>query len=283
MSATVIRLDAIEPRRRRVAIGKFDGMHLGHRAVVCGCDTVCTFHPHPEAVLNPDGAPPLLTDLDRRAELAGALGVEELVVLPFNDEMRALPPERFVSDILLVRVGAVGVRVGASFRFGHRARGTPAMLAAEPRLHVRVVEPVMAAGAPISSTRIRALVAAGAVAEAGELLGAPYALDGEVVAADGERLELEVAPGLATPADGRYAGWAGGLDAGPARTPVTLTIRGEAVTAQLGTSALAPAHTRRRHMRFELLERLAPSRDLRVRRTGLRTSDGADRLRGQPV
>ncbi len=259
MSATVIRLDAIEPRSRRVAIGKFDGMHLGHRAVACGCDTVCTFHPHPEAVLNPDGAPPLLTDLDRRAQLAGALGVEELVVLPFDDELRALSPERFIADVLLERLGAVGVRVGASFRFGHRARGTPAMLAAEPRLRVRVVDPVMAAGAAISSTRIRALVAAGAVAEAGELLGAPYALDCELVAAGGERLELEAAPGLATPADGDYAGWSSttGPEAGLTRTPCTLTIRGDAVSARLAYP-LPP--TRSPHVRFELLERLAPQR-----------------------
>ncbi len=275
MSATVIRLDAIEPRRRRVAIGKFDGMHLGHRAVACGCDTVCTFHPHPEAVLNPDGAPPLLTDLDRRAELAGALGVVELVVLPFDDEMRARSPESFVADILLERLGAVGVRVGASFRFGHRARGTPAMLAAEPRLRVRVVEPVMAAGAAISSTRIRALVAAGAVAEAGELLGAPYALDCELAAADGERLELEVAPGLATPADGRYAGWASVPEGGMARTPCTLLIRGDTVSAHLG-DAPSRGPGRPQFVRVELLERLAPAAVVttRARRRRLLFSEG---------
>lgn len=257
MTATVIRLDSIEPRRRRVAIGKFDGMHLGHRAVVRGCDTVCTFHPHPEAVLGPNGAPPLLTDLERRAELAGALAVEELVVLPFDDEMRARSPESFIEDILLERLDAVDVRVGESFRFGHRARGTPAMLAADPRLRVRVVAPVLAGGATISSTRIRALVAAGAVAEAGELLGAPYALHCEVAAIEGERLELVALPGLATPPDGRYAGWTSAPDLGLARTPCTLTIRGDAVRARLRGQ---PAPARPRRLYLELLERLAPLR-----------------------
>ncbi|HWT94716.1 MAG TPA: FAD synthetase family protein, partial [Solirubrobacteraceae bacterium] len=159
-----------------MAIGKFDGLHLGHREVLRGCDTVCTFDPHPLAVLRPDAAPRLLTDVARRAELAAALGVRELVVLRFDDAMRRRSPEAFVDEILVAQLGAIHVSVGENFRFGHRAQGTPELLRADGRFGVRVAAPVTVDGAAVSSTRVRAVLAAGAVAEAAMLLGAPHAL-----------------------------------------------------------------------------------------------------------
>lgn len=205
MSATIVRLDAVHHRRRRVAVGNFDGLHLGHRAVVSGCDAVCTFDPHPSTVLAPGSAPPLLTSLRRRAELLGAIGVDELVVLPFDEAMRARSPQAFIDEILLDSLGATHVRVGADFRFGHRAAGRPADLVSDGRLRCRVIEPVLANGAAISSTRIRALVAAGAVAEAAELLGVPHAVwcHRGPVSVHGSQL---VAPAdLALPPSGAYA------------------------------------------------------------------------------
>jgi riboflavin kinase/FMN adenylyltransferase len=201
----VVPLADARARPRRVAIGKFDGLHLGHRAVVSGADTVCTFDPHPAAVLNPDGAPPLLTDLERRAQLVGALGVEELVVLPFDDAMRSLSPEDFVEQVLLGRLGATHVHVGAGFRFGHRAAGSAATLAADPRLECRIVEAVTAGGAAVSSTRVRALVGAGAVADAAVLLGAPHGLRCTVKRSEAGWLTLAPPAGLALPPAGVYS------------------------------------------------------------------------------
>src|SRR4051794_28708080 len=207
-AAAIVSLDEVTARPRRVAVGKFDGLHLGHRAVIAGCDTVCTFDPHPLAVLDPRGAPPLLTDLERRAQLAGALGVEELVVLPFAEELRSLSPDEFVSDILLGRLGATQVNVGEGFRYGYRALGTAATLAADRRLSCRVVERIAKGGATVSSTRVRALVGAGAMAEAIELLGAPHALRCTSVyteAAAAGLLTLSPPPGLAVPPSASYA------------------------------------------------------------------------------
>src|SRR3954469_20134811 len=201
-AGAIVSPDAGTARPRRVAVGKFDGLHLGHRAVVAGCDTVCTFDPHPLAVLDPHGAPPLLTDLERRAQLAGAVGVEEVVVLSFDAELRTLSPHEFVEEILLERLGATHVHVGENFRYGHRALGTASSLAAEAGLRCRVIERVNAGGATVSSTRVRALVAAGAMSEARGLLGAPHALRCTPVhreAGAAGLLTLSPPPGLAVP------------------------------------------------------------------------------------
>ncbi len=204
MSATIVRLDAVRPRRRRVAVGKFDGLHLGHRVVISSCDAVCTFDPHPSAELAPGSPPPLLTSLRRRAELLGAIGIDELVVLPFDEAMRARSPQAFIEEVLLDRLGATHVRVGTDFRFGHRAAGGPADLLADDRLRCQVIEPIRAHGAMVSSTRIRALVAAGAVAEAAELLGAPHAIWCRCGPTTRRETELLPPEGLALPPNGTY-------------------------------------------------------------------------------
>jgi riboflavin kinase / FMN adenylyltransferase len=170
-----------EPRPRRVAVGEFDGVHLGHRAVIAGNDTVLTFEPHPMAVIRPEAAPKLLTSLDVKAELVGSLGVRELVVIPFDGAFAAQSPRAFIDDVLIGRLQAEHVSVGENFRFGHRAEGDPAMLAAEPRFGTRVVPMVEVDGEIVSSSHIRALVLAGDVSHARRFLGAPFAVRGEVV------------------------------------------------------------------------------------------------------
>ena len=89
-------LDDAEPRPRRVAVGEFDGVHLGHRQVISGSDTVLTFEPHPLRVVRPEAAPRLLTSFDVKAELIAALGVEELVVIPFDQRFAAQSPAEFI-------------------------------------------------------------------------------------------------------------------------------------------------------------------------------------------
>src|ERR687894_672433 len=119
----VTPLPEAEPRARRVAVGTFDGVHRGHREVIAGADTVLTFDPHPASVVRPDAAPKLLTPLDRKAELIAGLGVEEMVVIPFDREFASRSAQDFVDEIVVRTLDATHVSVGENFRFGHRAQG----------------------------------------------------------------------------------------------------------------------------------------------------------------
>jgi riboflavin kinase/FMN adenylyltransferase len=205
-------LPDVEPRPRRVAIGTFDGVHLGHREVIAGADTVVTFDPHPQAVVAPGTQPKLLTTLDRKAELVASLGVEELVVIPFDGAFAERTAQDFVDHVLVERVAATHVSVGENFRFGHKAQGDAAMLAADERFETRTVALLEVDGEVVSSSHIRGLVAGGAVHYADELLGAPFAVDGEVQHGDkrGRTLgyptaNLVPAPGFVVPGHGVYA------------------------------------------------------------------------------
>jgi riboflavin kinase/FMN adenylyltransferase len=177
-------LSEVRERPRRVAVGEFDGVHLGHREVIRGSDTVLTFEPHPLRVVRPEAAPRLLTSLEAKAELIAGLGVEELVVIPFDDGFAHQSPEEFVNHILVERLRATRVSVGENFRFGHRAAGDPAMLAADERFETRVVPLVEVDGEIVSSSHIRGLVLAGEVELAARFLGAPFQLRGAVVKGD---------------------------------------------------------------------------------------------------
>ena len=167
-------LNDVESRPRRVAVGEFDGVHLGHREVIGESDTVLTFEPHPLRVVRPEAAPRLLTSFDRKAELIEGLGVEELVVIPFDQSFAAQSPQEFIDEILVSRLAATRVSVGENFRFGHRAAGDCAALAADPRFETRVVALVELDGELVSSSQIRALVQAGDVELADRMLGAPF-------------------------------------------------------------------------------------------------------------
>jgi riboflavin kinase/FMN adenylyltransferase len=173
-----------------VAVGEFDGVHLGHREVIRGSDTVLTFDPHPLAVIRPEAAPKLLTTLEVKADLIAELGVGELVVIPFNDRFAQQTPQEFIDDVLLRRLQATHVSVGENFRFGHRAAGDPETLAQQTGFQTRVVPLVEVDGEVVSSSHIRALVQAGDVEGAARMLGGPFQYRGEVVKGEGRGREL---------------------------------------------------------------------------------------------
>ena len=202
---------------RKVAVGTFDGVHLGHRAVIDGCDTVLTFDPHPLAVIAPHALPKLLDSFPIKRDLIAGLGVEELVVIPFDKEFSQRSAEEFIEDELIERLGAEQVSIGENFRFGKGARGDAEMLATRPEFETRVVPLVAVKGETVSSSHIRGLVAAGDVRQARDFLGAPFMLEGEVVPGDkrGRELGMPTAnivpdPRLAVPGHGVYAAWAHG-------------------------------------------------------------------------
>jgi riboflavin kinase/FMN adenylyltransferase len=205
-------LPDVEPRPRRVAIGTFDGVHLGHREVIAGAETVITFDPHPQSVVAPGTQPKLLTTLDRKAELVASLGVEELVVIPFDGDFAARSAQDFVDHVLVERVAATHVSVGENFHFGHKAQGDVQMLTGDARFETRTMPLLEVDGEVVSSSHIRGLLAGGAVQYADELLGAPFAVDGEVQHGDkrGRTLGFPTAnlvprPGFVVPGHGVYA------------------------------------------------------------------------------
>jgi riboflavin kinase / FMN adenylyltransferase len=198
--------------RRAVAVGTFDGVHRGHVQVIdaarkAGLRTgVVTFDPHPRAVLG--GAVELLTTLERRLELLEDLGVEDVLVLCFDEQLAALSAEEF-ADQMLRGIGAQTVAAGETFRFGRGREGDLALL---ERLgfDVRRV-PLLE---DVSSSRVRELVHAGETERAAKLLGRPPEVEGIVVRGDGRGRELgfptanlDVPEGLLVPPDGVYAGW----------------------------------------------------------------------------
>jgi riboflavin kinase / FMN adenylyltransferase len=219
----VTPLDRARPRSRAVAVGSFDGVHRGHRWVVDGCDTVLTFDPHPLAVLRPGGVPPLLTDRTHQARRLAASGVREIVVVPFDATWAAMPAAEFVDVVLVNLLRARLVSVGANFRFGASGRGSGATLAADPRFTTRVVPLAAAGGETVSSSRIRALVAAGNVGQAAHLLGEPH-----VQPALRRGTDLRFASDLAVPRTGRYSVLVDGVPACWRATGPTDAIAGDA-------------------------------------------------------
>ena len=208
--------------------GTFDGVHLGHAAVlryvvdraraVDGVPTLVTFDPHPREVLG-QGRVELLTTVERRADLAGALGVERVVVVPFTRAMAGLSAEAWVRDLLLGEVGMREVVIGYDHRFGQGRGGDAALLralGAEHGFAVDVVPELVVEGGErglgVSSSEIRAALRAGDVRGAADRLGRDYALAGEVVrgAQRGRTIGFPTAnlrpdPRLLVPADGVYA------------------------------------------------------------------------------
>jgi riboflavin kinase/FMN adenylyltransferase len=207
------------------AIGAFDGVHRGHqvlltemvaRATELGARALCvTFDPDPEQVLRPDRPGRTLAPIDERVRLIRQLGVHEVYLWPFTATVARMRPEEFVGA-LCARYRLIEVWVGADFRFGRDRTGTVADLVALGRrfgFAVQTRAPVYDGDRPISSTRIRELLAAGDVAEAARLLGRPYRIAGEVIegARRGRRLGFPTANlppprGQALPAEGVYAG-----------------------------------------------------------------------------
>jgi riboflavin kinase/FMN adenylyltransferase len=220
VSIQVTSLPDAKPRTRHVAIGTFDGVHRGHQAVIKGADTVLTFDPHPLEILHPAALPKLIMPFEVKRDVIEGLGVRELVVIPFDREFAQRSAERFIEEVLIERLGAERVSVGENFRFGAKAKGDPAMLADRSEFETRVVPLVEVDGETVSSTRIRALVAAGDMEGARHCLGAPFMVEGEVVSGDQRGRELgfptaNIVPDdrLAIPGHGVYAAFANGVPA----------------------------------------------------------------------
>jgi riboflavin kinase/FMN adenylyltransferase len=239
----VASLPDVEPGSgpRKVAIGTFDGVHRGHREVIRGADTVLTFDPHPLSVIHPEATPKLISTFPVKRDLIAGLGVEELVVIPFDKGFSSQTAEEFVQDVLIDRLGAEQVAVGENFRFGKGAKGTPEFLAGHEGFETRVVPLVEAAGETISSSHIRGLVAAGEVGPAAEFLGGPFLFEGVVVHGDKRGRELGMPTANLVPDDayvvpghGVYAAWAHGYPAA-----VNVGVR---PTFQTGRGLLVEAH-----------------------------------------
>jgi riboflavin kinase/FMN adenylyltransferase len=236
-------LEDVEQRPRSLAVGTFDGVHLGHREVIGGADTVLTFDPHPSAIVSPNASPPLLTTLDRKAELLAGIGVDELVVIRFDKEFASRSAQEFIDQVLVETLCATDVSVGENFRFGHKAQGDTDMLAADSRFETRVVPLLEIDGEVVSSSHIRGLVLGGAVLYADRLLGSPFVIDGEVVHGDKRGRELgfptaNLVPqsGYVTPGHGVYAcrtgeGQIAAVNVGV--RPMFVTGRGELIEAHL--------------------------------------------------
>ena len=211
-----------------VALGNFDGVHLGHQVVLRraveegrrrGVRVVAaTFDPHPRAVLGPRVQPKLLTTLELRREALLRYGADEVRAIRFDEEFSKNSPEEFVREVLVGEIGAEAVVVGENFRFGHRAAGDLEKLERLMRsLGAEAYSVLVRSGdekAGISSTRIRELVAGGEVEEAAKLLGRPYLLRGEVIVGDrrGRSIGFPTAnvvpdPAVVVPPRGVYAGF----------------------------------------------------------------------------
>jgi riboflavin kinase / FMN adenylyltransferase len=223
--------------RTVVTIGVFDGVHRGHQRIVYRAlaraaelrlpAVAVTFDPMPEYVLRPDTKPPMLTTLPRRLDLLGELGLDGVYVINFTEEFSTRSPEEFVQSVLVDKLRAVDVVVGANFRFGRRAAGDAALMRDQGRGAGFMVDAVELAGPEAvdssqvySSSWIRAKIAEGDVESAAEALGRPHRLEGLVIHGDHRGRELgyptanlELPPALAVPADGVYAGLLDGMPA----------------------------------------------------------------------
>jgi len=181
-----------------LAIGNFDGIHLGHQAILRATveraqalravSTVLTFDPSPRKVLRPESAPLRLSTIAQRMEWFNALGIEAAVIMPFTLELSRLSPEEFVEQILVRDLHVKSVLVGENFHFGHKQAGNVKLLkelGSKSGFAVVVIPPVQYHGEIVSSTIIRREVAEGDVSNAGRLLGRPFALTGQVVPGTG--------------------------------------------------------------------------------------------------
>ncbi len=208
-----------------VTIGNFDGVHLGHLALVArarsvagarGIPTVAvTFDPHPAAVLRPEALPAAIQSLEERVAMLRSAGCDDVIVVPFDERLAARSPEEFVIELLVERLAAVVVVVGENFRFGRGASGDVEVLRRLGMTHGFSVEAVGildAGDGPVSSSVLRELLAQGDVAAVARGLGREFTLTGEVVTGDGRgrgigvpTANVAVGAGRAVPADGVYA------------------------------------------------------------------------------
>jgi len=213
-----------------IAIGVFDGVHLGHQTLVAdtialarerrSASCVLTFDRDPDQVVTPDRAAPQLTSLEDKITLLAAIGPDAILIVPFDEWLASLTPDDFCIDVLLDASEPVACVVGYDFRFGTRASGDADTLRELGAMHGFgvVTHPLVHVdGAPVTSTRVRSLVASGDVAAAAHLLGRPHRLRGTVVPGQGRgrglgapTANIHVDARFALPAPGVYAAWATG-------------------------------------------------------------------------
>ena len=216
MSIRVTSLSDADPsRRRNVAVGVFDGVHVGHREVVKGADTVLTFDPHPLSVLRPESAPKLIMPVEMKRDILAGLGVEEMVVIEFDEAFSRLSADEFIDYAFIDRLNAERVSVGENFKFGRGAEGDASLLAARGEFETSIAPLVEVDGETVSSTRIRTLIEAGRMEEAARCLGGPFMIEAEVVGGDRRGRELgfptanlQPRPDLVRPPNGVYAAFA---------------------------------------------------------------------------
>ena len=216
-------------RRAVVTIGAYDGVHLGHRAVIRqvrdraaelgALSVVVTFDRHPASVVRPDAAPRLLTNADQKLELLRGTGVDAVVVVPFHPDQARETPVDFVLRVLVSALRVQAVIVGSDFHFGHMRQGNVTLLREMGERHDFACEPVIlvpradGVNEPVSSTAIRRALAGGEIDSATRMLGRPHEVRGVVVAGDqrGRTIgfptaNVQVPSGMCMPSDGVYAG-----------------------------------------------------------------------------
>ena len=198
-------LDDIVEFRRETAVtfGVFDGIHLGHQAVINTLlkhatqgklmSVLVGFYPHPLAFLAPERCPPILTPLSKRIELLQQFGIDEIVMLNFDEQIASMTPESFIERVLLGKCRAKHVVVGYACQFGKNRAGNAERLvelSSGYGFDVSIVPPTEVNGAPVHSTRIREALARGDLGRSAQLLGRPYSLVGNVVQGDGRGREI---------------------------------------------------------------------------------------------
>ncbi|NLI11971.1 bifunctional riboflavin kinase/FAD synthetase [Pelotomaculum propionicicum] len=209
-----------------VGLGNFDGVHVGHQKLILelvnqakeikGTPAVFTFHPHPLAVLNPENCPPQLLSQNAKQRLIAKMGVQILLQVPFDLKLAGVSPESFVKSILIEELDVKGIVVGYNYTFGHRGRGTPALLEELSTIYgyqLKVIPPVMVEGQAVSSTLVRNLLIKGEVSQAAKYLGYYPFTEGQVVAGKSRggsilgfpTANLELDHGILVPANGVYA------------------------------------------------------------------------------
>jgi riboflavin kinase/FMN adenylyltransferase len=266
-----------------LTIGNFDGVHTGHRRILERLTALAkergwkasalTFDPHPARVVTPERRPPLMTSLERRVELLGEAGIEQILILPFTPQIARLSPEEFARRIVAGRLGARCVLVGANFRFGYRHAGDVRALAELGRglgFQTEIAPAVTCRGRLVSSSAIRGLIRDGRVSLAARLLESPYALDGDVVSGRGVGAVQTVPTlNLATaaeviPESGVYVTRTRDLDSGRVWISITNIGRrptfGEGGPLSIETFLLDPLEEPPRRIRVEFLWRVRDER-----------------------